>query len=168
MILIYQSIKELLAVVTDLEEVEWFTGQFDQDGDDATAVSTGAYIQFSPVQWQQMGGGVQSSVFDTTIHVVSEDLGRGDTRIEQHLALVIKVYIALQQKSVRLSDLLANPPVIDAVIINSMVRKSTTTNHTLSNLQVTAMSFETYGFDISAVPTLQDLLAGLLLNTQYS
>jgi hypothetical protein len=167
MILIYQAIKKLLQTVTDLEEVEWFTGQYDQNGEDSTAVACAAYIEFSPINWIQLGGGVQSANFDTTIHVVSEDLGRGDSRIEQHLELVKEVYLALQQKSVKLSDLLLSPPAIDAIIINSMVRKSTTTNHTLTNLQSTTMTFNTYGFDVSAVPDLQSLLATLSLTTQY-
>jgi len=166
--LIYQAIKHLLNTVTDLREIAWFADQYAQTGDDAMSIEAAAYIEFEPITWMQTGKFGQEAIIGFLVHVVSEEIGQDtDKRIESHLSLVDDVYKAIQGRGVKASDILIPPPQSDYVIINTIVRKSTTLNHDLANLAATIMRFEAKVQDLSAMPATQTVLATPVLSTSY-
>lgn len=161
---IYQVLKAHLETqVTELKLVDWYLGQFAQQGEDAVRITPAAYIRFTPLEWQHLKGphNVQRAVMELEIHLVS-DTAYGDGRdmtdetYIDHLGIEAKIYRALQGKRAMLSaapgyEELADTPG-DRILIESLVRTMTEPHDQLDNLIVTVLVFQGNIFDYSASP----------------
>lgn len=168
----YLLIKQQLGTITGLKQVDWYTGQFDQNGDQAQIVDCAAFIEFDPIDMLQKGGRVQEATVVFTVYLVNHVLIEGDARYTDptinHLGLMNDIYKKLTHYSARLSELPAFASVAgteqDIVVVNSLVRTNITTIQELSNLLVTQQVFQGTWIDQSAHPDLQSVTANLLLN----
>lgn len=164
---IYQVIKgHLETQVTDLKLVDWYLGQFAQQGEDAVRATPAAYIRFTPLEWQHLKGphNVQRAVMELEIHLVS-DTAYGDGRdmtdetYIDHLGIEAKIYRALQGRRFMLSaapgyeDLEGEPG--DRVLVESIVRTMTEPHDELDNLIVTVLVFQSNIFDYAASPDIE-------------
>lgn len=164
----YQIIKQRLATITNprLKEIDWYYGQFLQNEENILYVDGGAYIEFEPIQWAQMGRNMQQATLGFNIHLVQEALYDNDERILNaslgHLQLVGEIYAKLQGYGAWLSSLpafsaLANTPG-DKRIVNEIVRTESTPDHTFTNLLVTVQRFQSTVLDVSATPEYQQTI----------
>ena len=165
---IYKLLKQRIAEISNLKEVLWFNGQYNQTGEQTLYVDRAAYIEFMPVAWQTRGQLMQEAVLEFDVHLVTETLGDNDERILDadvaHLDLLQEIFLKLQGWQAQLSDLpefagMTNSPKI----INSIVRTGTTPDHTLSNLLISVQRFQCTVFDINAVPVYTPVTVALNL-----
>lgn len=171
---VYFLLKNRLSSIAELDEIDWFTGQYEQNGEQALTVSTGCYLEFMSAQWQTLGDGQQQAALEFDVYLVQHSVLSGDERISDpvmdHLGIVDKIHKALHRWGAMLSDLPAFSALAgtedDIVIINSIVRTGSTPDHNLSNLLVTAQRFSCLVRDISASPEYQETIANLNLNTE--
>jgi hypothetical protein len=172
---IYILLKERLATIQELKEVQWYLGQYDQNGEQALVVDTAAYIEFEPIEWMQMGQQIQQATVGFNVHFVQECVYGDDTRVVDttlnHLELANQIFRTLQGWSGRLSDIpslgiFPNSPT-DKQIINTIVRTGSTSQHDLENLIVTVQRFQATCIDLNAVPQYQSILATLKITTEY-
>lgn len=170
---IYFLLKNRLSSISELEEIDWFTGQYLQNGEQAMTVSTGCYLEFMPGQWQTLGDGQQQMALEFDVHLVQDCVLPGDERIldpMDHLGIAESIYKVLHRWGAMLSDLPAFAALAgtdeDVVVINSITRVSSTPDHNLSNLMVTVQRFACLVRDVSASPEYQDVSAILNLNTE--
>lgn len=166
---IYELIKNRLSQIAELKDVQWYTGQYAQNGDQSLYIDSAAYIEFMPIAWQTKGKNLQEAVLEFDIHAMSEAITEDDERILNvdiaHLELVQSIYTKLQAYQANLSDLpafasLPNPPQI----INTIVRTNTTPDHSFNNILVTIQRFQCTVQDLTAIATLQPVSPNLQLN----
>jgi len=168
---IYYLLRNRLQEITELLEVDWYTEQDAQLGDQAQYVETGAYIEFSPILWQTQGQLMQQAALEFDIHLVQDTVLDGEERMTntalEHLLLVDKIFKKLQGFSGLLSDLPGNSALKgtddDIVFINSVLRLNSIPQHSLSNLIVTTQRFQCTIIDLGAMPQYQEVLANLNL-----
>lgn len=168
---VYILLRERLKEITELKEVDWYTGQDAQTGEQAMLVDAAAYIEFQPIEWQSLLGGIQQAVVSFDVHFVQDRVLDGDGPIINadilHLDIVRSIYTKLQGFSALLSDLPGLSALAgtkqDAVVVNDIVRELLSNDHSLSNLMVTTQRFRCMIRDYAAAPIYQ-IIANLNLD----
>jgi hypothetical protein len=168
----YLLIKQALESIPTLKQVDWYTGQFDQNGEQTQIVDSAAFVEFDPIDMLQKGGRVQEAVISFTVYLVHHVVLDGDRRYTDatinHLGVMNEIYQKLTHYSARLSAIPAYAAQAgtpqDVVVVNSLVRTSIAPIQELSNLLVTQQGFQGTWIDQSAHPDLQLVNANLLLN----
>ena len=169
---VYILLKNRLSEIAEFKEIDWFTGQYDQSGEQELAVDAGCYIEFFPGDWQTLGAGQQQTVLLFDVHLVQDCVLVGDKRVLSnslnHLALAQNIYTKLQGWGAMLSDISAFSGLAgtseDVVIINEIVRMATTPDMRLKKIIVTVQRFSCLIRDVSASPQYQEISATLNLD----
>lgn len=161
---IYLLLKQhLTANVERLEHVDYYLNQFTQVQEDAVYIVPGCYIRFLPLTWRSMGDGIQRADQDLfEIHVISET-AYGDERditdiqYIDHLGLERDIYVALHRRSFNLNQL---PGVeTDCLLLQNLERTRSQPHEELNNLITTVLTFKGTAYDVSAAPSMQQVLA---------
>lgn len=146
---IYKALKERLETIPDVDEVDYFLGQYLQaEGGSVLYSDEALFIEFLPIPWQSLRGGVQKAVLNFRIHAVSSCLYDDENRligtgVFDHMGLVTKVFQSLQ--NFRAIEPSGN------VLFESVVRIRTEPNHDLDLVMVTVQEFQATIFDYSAI-----------------
>jgi hypothetical protein len=151
---IYKIIKQKLRQDVGLEAA-WYTGQYEQTGEQVLFEQAACFVEFSPISFIQRGMDAQQATLEFTVHVVHESLGGDDARILdiEHLEKVDACFIALQGFSATVQDVPGYTGMFnDTVLINRIERTTLTMDHRMSNLLVTLIQFRTIIWDYKAMP----------------
>jgi len=148
---IYQHLKSHLATITDVEAVDYYLGQDEQDDAGSVLYTTPSlFIEFLEVPWMQLGKQVQRATLNFIIHTVTDSIYDDEDRILDpafdHLALVNEVYKKLQGHRYKDGDF---------VIMETIERVSTTPDHSLNVIIKTSQEFRCTIFDYEAYPITQ-------------
>jgi hypothetical protein len=168
---VYLLLKQRLEEIGELKEVDWYTGQYSQDGEQTMYVPDAAYIEFDPLSFDQLGKRTQSADLSFSVHFVQDCVLDGERRMTDatlnHLGLVQDIYKKLSHWEAMLSGLSEFAALLDTPgdikVINSIVRTRLSPDHSLKNLLVTVQSFRFPYKDLSATPEYQQVLAQLNL-----
>lgn len=170
----YQLIQQRLQNIATLKQVEWYTGQFDQDGQQTLAATPAAFIEFEGITMQQKGKQTQVGVINFSVYTVDAVLSTGGLRITDatinHLSNVEEVYKQLTHYAAPLSDLPAFGALkgtqSDITIVNSLTRTNIQFIQQLSNLLVTVQTFQGSFVDVSATKEYQKVQATLQIQVK--
>lgn len=146
---VYLGLKTRLGVIPDVEEIDYYLGQYEQ-GERGSVLYTeeALFIEFLPISWETLRNKVQKAVLTFRIHAVSacvyddEDRILG-TGVLDHMGLVSQVFQQLQ-----------NFRIIEPsgqVILESIVRVQEEPNHDLDVVIATVQEFNATMFDYSAM-----------------
>lgn len=174
--LVYSALKKRLVASTEPEYLEWFYGQYDEsemeEGGELLWTTPAQFIEFLPLDWETRPMGIQTSVLRFNVHLVNESFDPGEQRILNaslnHLGGESAIFKALMNFRCLLSyvpgfeDLEGTED--DRVLIESIVRESTESDHTMRRQLVSVQRFSCRIFDYSALPNWTDVLAGLDLD----
>ncbi len=172
---VYKAIKKAIGDQIDgINDLDWYLGQYDQDGDNTLYTTPAVYIEFQPMDWEQLKVGVQACNLMVSIHAVNASLYDTDQRIldaaSNHLELENSVYRALQGFRCMLSYLPEYAGLAgganDRVLLESMVRQRTYPDHDINRLLVSVQEFKTRIYDYSAEPQYQEVIANLNLTAE--
>lgn len=146
---IYNHLKAHLAGVSSIEDVNYFLGQYDVETSDSVLYATPAlYIEFDTIEWQQLAKNIQKAELRFAIHLVTESNFDDDERIldttPDHLGLSNEVFKKLQGHRLKQGD---------QILMETIVRVSSTFDHVLMPVIVTKQEFTCIIFDYSAYPT---------------
>lgn len=158
---IYILLKQRLETITELDEVDYFLGQFipNEEGFIEMKVKRGAYIEFEPIEMSSLGGRVQEGVVNFLVHLVDVSLHDSGVRITDttldHMAHVESVYKTLLGHVGYLSSIPGNEGLQgtsdDVVIFNGIDRIGIIPDHSLGRILVTSQRFCMMAHDISAL-----------------
>jgi hypothetical protein len=172
---IYILLRNRLKEIAELDEVDWYTGQDEQDGQQEMIVQNGCYIEFMPADFTQLSNMVQQAVIEFDVRLVQDAVYNGEERILdpglQHLDLTAAIYTKLQGFGAMLSHIPAlahlQGSAQDIVVINDIQRIGIIPDHSINNLLITVQRFRCLVRDVAAVPALQPILATLQLDVHY-
>jgi hypothetical protein len=151
--------KQLQAQVPLLKEIEWYAEQYNDTNDgNLVWIEPCVFLEFLPVAWEQLGDiKIQGGTLITKVHIVTESAYEDKKRFTAHHHLQIDraVFHALQGFACMLSftpglEQYENTPD-DHAIINTMIRTSSESEHTLSKFIVTIQTYECYVYDLSFI-----------------
>jgi hypothetical protein len=125
------------------------------------------YIEFRPIEWATLGGGIQRAVLTFDVHLVTDSMLDGDKRVVDtlavnHFAAHDGVFRALQGFRCNLSYLPAFSALTGAadwVLIESVVRTASHVLHRQGNLLVSVQTFAATVKDYAAVPNFITVVA---------
>lgn len=165
--LYYIAIRDYLqTAIPELENIDWYLGQFLQEGDDAVLITPAVYIRFQPITWKTRPNKIQVSTnAQIEIWLVSEtaygdERDMLDTTHINHIAIESKIFQALMNKRFSIQD--AVPASTETfTMMESMVRTQSTIHDLLDNLIITTQTFQTTIYDISATPNYNQILIDL-------
>lgn len=174
----YQIIKKkLLADVAQVKLVDWYLDQYNKN-DKATQVLTApsVFIEFRPIETQQLSFGLQMAEVEVFIHLVTTNMYANDKRVEKtnprdHANIFDAIMKSLSGFSAKLSYLdefvALKDTANDKTIFNSMTRDGIpVTPHAIRKLQVTVQSFTTLVFDHAAVKaTTKEVIPAVINGT---
>lgn len=148
---IYQVLKAHLANVPNVEDVDWYLGQYSQDDSGSILYATPSlYIEFRPIDWKTLPNKVQRGVLSFIVHTVTDSVYDDDERFLDsqfdHLQLVDNVFAALEGKRFSNSG---------KTILETIVRRSVTPDHNLEGIIVTTQEFQSVVFNYEARPQKQ-------------
>lgn len=168
---IYLTIKQLLSdAVPELNHIDYYLGQFDQEGDIALVETPAALLKYNSIKWNTLQGNVQQGLFQFEIFLATDtrygdERDITDTTHIDHLAIESKIFKALMNKRVKLSALPGFESLEgtenDSVLLESITRSASDPHITLNNLVITGQMFESVIYDYSAIPQWQTILASL-------
>lgn len=179
---VYQALKKRIGEIAEMDRVDWFMNQYneaDESGNVLVYETPVVYLEFPPIEWQQMGSGIQRATISFNAHLVTESVADDDKRIldttyVNHLGIENKVFVKLNNWRTNLSYVdaygsLANTDK-DRVLIESIVRKVTEPDHNLSEFVVTVQQFSCVIYDYSGMKNWKKVLAEISLevNAQLS
>lgn len=163
----FKAIKaRLTSEVTDLKYFDWFNNQFEKIEEDVPFNLPAAFIEFAPIDWQQLGRLHQAAEVNFLIHVADMQLGESSSIDPDlvananlaHLELCDKIYAALQN----FNGNMVNP----ALPFSSICRTGNTMDHDNEGLVITAIPFRVRLFEAVATPpvTVKNLAADITAN----
>lgn len=164
---IYKCLKARLENSTAMP-CYWYTGQYDQDGQQALFEQAVCFIEFMPMNFSRGQQDAQMAVMQFDVHIVQESIGGEDDRIlgVEHLEKVDDVFLALQGFRAKVDEVpgyIGQPD--DTTLINPCVRISMTPDHRMSNILATILRFETTVWFYKAVKLGQPVNVNLQLQT---
>jgi hypothetical protein len=168
----YLILKQTLEAAVTVGEVDYWLGQYLQNGESVWHVSDGVYIEFMEIPTEQLGGNAQLLQTRVRIHVAQECVYDDGSRITDatvnHLQMCEDVYKVLNGRDFYLSLLAAFAALAgtanDRIVINTMSRTQITPDHTLSNRLVTVQEFSCTIYDYTAMLELITKQASLVVN----
>ena len=167
----FQLIQQQIKTVSELKEVEWYMGQFEQSGEQVLFTTPGAYIEFDTLAMDQLACKTQESIISFSVYLVNESVYDDSKRVTDdtinHLGLLDDIYQALTHYKGMLSDLPSFVSIkntsADRVVVNTLTRTNVQFIHELSNLVISVQTFKGVFRDISAAPEFQKVSATLKL-----
>lgn len=147
---IYTALKDRLETVANIDEVDYYLGQYlQQEGGNRLYSDQALFIELLPIEWQSQRGNTQKAVLSFRVHTVSACLYDNEDRlvgtgVYNHMELVTEVFKTLQNFRV-----VQNPS--GNVLLESIVRTLTEPNHDLDVVMVTVQEFDCTIFDYSAI-----------------
>lgn len=174
--LLYPALKKRLNNYVMPKYTDWYMGQYLEDeaeeGGNLLWDTPAVFVETAPVQWQTMGGNIQSANLQFAVHLVTDALFDDDKRITdpvlQHFLLDSKVYKGLQNWRCMLSyvpglEALAGTDG-DRVLIESVVRTDSEPDHTLRRQMVAINRFSCRIYDYTAAKEWETVMAQLELS----
>lgn len=148
---IYQVLKTHLGNIPEVEEVDWFLDQYNQDDEGSVLwITPSLFLEFQPIPWMTLSQNVQRAVLTFVVHTVTDSVYDDDERIldaaTDHLQLVDDVFASLQGK--RFAD-------NGRTIMETIVRTSMIPDHSIEGIIVTTQEFKSVIFNYSARPQKQ-------------
>lgn len=151
--------------------VDWYYGQYLDDENEAPLWDTPAiFIEFLPIQWTNLNGGLQQARLSFNVHLVNTCLSEGaeritDTAALDHLGMAGSVFRSLhqfrcQQSYVPGFEALVGTPD-DVLLLDGISRERSEPDHSLSRLLVSVQGFACRITDYSAQRTWTDATATL-------
>lgn len=168
----FQLVEQQLKTITELKQVDWYTGQLNQTGDQTLYTTPAAFIEFEQLQMQQMGNKIQRADINFNVYLVTKSNYNGAKRvIGKHLDLLTAVYQNLTHYSGKLSALPAFAALQgtedDQTVVNTLIRTNVQFIQELSNLVISIQTFQGSFIDTSAHTAYQKILANLQINTAH-
>lgn len=169
----YQIIKnKLKANVLEIKDLDWFINQYSKSDKSAMLYTLpGVYVQFLPMDTDQIGMQTQIAECEFDIHLVTSNLfDKGEQRIRKaeatdHAMIMDKIYKTLNGKKGTMAEV-DNPGADNYIILNSMTRTRVTPPHELASNMVSIQRFKTVIFDYSANKIFQKLMPDLEVNSE--
>lgn len=177
--LVYSALKAHLTTAMPTAYVDWYFGQYiesEMEGGGELLYTTPAiFVEFAPIEWVTLPGSIQRTVLRFSVHLVNESMYATDKRFVgdpalDHLGQESQVFRALMNRRFMLSDVPSFAALAgtenDRVLVESIVRKSSESDHVMHRQLVSIQSFEATVYDYSAQPTWATVLAALQLEIQ--
>ncbi|MEM7372805.1 MAG: hypothetical protein AAF587_29560 [Bacteroidota bacterium] len=147
-------LQQRLSEMSQLPDVRWFNAQFDQNKDEAVFYVPSVYIEFLPMDLEDIGEQVQGGEVMFRIHLMTELYDDND-RVLAHFDLVDDIFKHLHGWDVMKSALpefsALQDTEDDVAIINKVVRTRLIPDHAQSNTIITVQEFKTYVADFAAM-----------------
>ncbi len=172
----YLALKNRLSQKVAPKYVDWFMGQYledeEQDGGALLWDTPAVFLEFAPVQWQTMSLGVQAANISMNVHLVTDNYHSDDQRVTDTtinlFGLENLVFKSLMNWRCNLSfvpgmEALADTSA-DRVLMESLVRVTSETDHNARRQMVSVQGFTTRIYDYSATKEWAQVLAMLELD----
>jgi len=167
--------KKLTDDIDELVLVDLDLNQYNQQGDDFVRATPSAYIKFHPINWETIPEQIQKAQLNFDIVLISSTMYGDDRDITDklhidHLTIENKIYTTLMNRRWMLSDhpdyAALKDTELDMVLLETIVRKSTSTHSAIDRIMHTAQNFRANIFDYSAAPVWRKVLAQLELHAE--
>lgn len=173
--LVYSALKKRVNDQVTPKYTDWYMGQYlepdEENGGQLLWNTPAVFIEFVPLQWDTLGNSVQASNTAFNLHLVNDSLYDDDKRVTDpvlnHFGLETLVFKAMMNWRCMLSyvpgfEALADTDN-DRVLIESIVRVSTDTDHGANRQLVSLQQFSCRIYDYSATKQWATVLAALEL-----
>lgn len=155
----YILLRDRLAQIEELNEVDWYTRQDAQTGEQAWSVPIGAYIRFHDVTGMETNQLLQSFTLNFDVILLTENSHEGETEIiSEHMTIANSIFKKLQYWSAYLSDLQEIDEDEDLEFLGIIHRTGFQPHHQLSNIIKTTQTFSCRATDYSAVEDLTTVI----------
>jgi hypothetical protein len=156
---IYEALeKRIQEKVSGVKQVDWFYNQY-EEGEEGNMVwvTPSVYLQFLPIEWQDLGSRVQSGDMTLLVHLATDSGYENKQRITvtEHLELDKALKNALHGWGCPLSYTPSVTNVAgtanDGILINRLTRKGTESDHALRECMVTIATYTGSVYDYSSL-----------------
>ena len=174
----YQIIRnKLSANVSEIKDLDWYLQQYQANDKNAGLYDLpGVYVEFAPIDTQQMAGFVQMGTAAIRIHLVTDSIeSKGERRIKRvtakdHAVIMDEIYKTLNGKRGLLHEADGFEDVVnteqDFMVMNSMTRNQIIPPHQLRKNMVSIQRFECVIYDYSNNKVFQKIEPDLELNEE--
>ena len=160
----YILLRNRLSGIIELNEVDWYTQQDSQIGEQTWSATIGAYIRFHDVTDMETSTFTQAFILKFDVILLTENSHEGETEIiSEHMTVSNLIFKRIQYWSANLSDLQEVNEVEeeDLEFLGMIHRIGFKPHHKLSNIIKTVQTFSCRAIDYSAVEDLTTVIPTL-------